>query len=160
MATVSFYVAEQDHLPAVCVKTGQPTADSVTLHLTYRPAWPILLVPVSLLAAVVGFTAGARHGTVRIPMAESAWRRYRWWWKVSVSLVFAGGVGLILSGVTHRGPEALVTGLLLVAGVVLLWAVHMTMWCGFVLGRDCSVVTVSRAHHDFASALRLLNDRS
>jgi hypothetical protein len=160
MATVSFYVAEQAHLPAVCVKTGQPTADSITLQLTYRPAWPILLAPVSLLAAVVGFAAGARHGTVRIPLAESAWRRYRWWWKVAVSVIVTGGAGLILSGVAHRAPDALVTGMLLGAGLVLLWAVHMTMWCGFVPGKDCSVVTVHRAHDDFVSALRLLHDRS
>jgi hypothetical protein len=161
MATVRFFTDEQGDLPDVCIKTGQATPDRVTLKLVYRPAWPILLLPLSALATVVGLVAGARRTQVAFPLTHDALRRYRQWWYRSLLVMLIAGIGFILAGATHQNYVACAMAVLFVAGAVAHWYIHMSLWCGFsVVNKDFTVVTIRRCHPNFLSAMRGLNDRS
>jgi hypothetical protein len=159
MATVRFFTDQQDHLPCICIRTGQPTSDRVTLKLVYRPAWPILLLPLSVLAVVVGLVAGARRTEVAFPLAGGVLRRYRQWWHRTLLFMFVAGIGVILAGATDQNSLAGALAVLFVAGLAAHWYVHMALWCGFSVNKDFSVVTVRRCHRNFLSAMKELSDR-
>src|SRR3974377_1492804 len=97
MATVRFFVDEQGLLPEVCIKTGRSTSGLVTLRATYRPVWPVLFLPLSMLSSILGFVAGARHVSVTLPMSNEAVSRSRSWWRWSFALSAAGCCGLLLA---------------------------------------------------------------
>jgi hypothetical protein len=159
VATVRFFTDEQGALPDVCIETGQPTSERVTLSLVYRPTWPILLLPLSLLATVVGMVAGARHTEVTIPLMEGAVRRHRQWSLRSLLFMFVTGIGAILAEATGRHDLAFAMVALFLAGAIAHWYVNMTLWCGFSVNRDCTVVTVRRCHRNFLSAMRALSHK-
>jgi hypothetical protein len=160
MATVRFFTDEQDALPDVCIKTGLPTWDRVTLNLVYRPAWPILLLPFSALAMVVGLVAGARSTEVSFPLTAGVLPRYRQWWYRTLLFTAVMGTGAILAGLSHQGYVGVTMASLFAVGLASHWYVHMALWCGFSVNKDFSVVTIRRCHPNFLNSMKELSNRT
>ena len=154
MATVRFFLDEQDLLPDVCIKTGVPTPEVVTLRATYRPAWPVLFLPFSLLASVVGLVAGARHATVNLPMKGDVVTRFRSWWRWSFTAVAAGSCGMPLAAVLHEATLGIVMLVTFLSGIATNIGARLIFWCGVSLDKACEVVTVRRCHLNFVDAMK------
>ena len=154
MPTARFYVGEQSSLPHVCIKTGQPTSECVTLRVAYRPAWPLLLLPISILASVVGIAAGSRHVSVTVPMTGRAVARYRAWWQWTAWSTAITCCGFLLALTLIERTAAVVLLALLAASIAAHVGARLVLWNAVLLDRDCTVVTVTRCHPLFVQALR------
>jgi len=97
-------ISDQEHgtWPEVCVKTGVPTTVTLDLPVVSRPAWPWLLLPVSIVAVAVARAFTSETTVAHIAVSPVAWERYRHriWIVVATAIVAAGlSIGLF-GGVT------------------------------------------------------------
>jgi len=157
MATVRFFVDEQDLLPEVCIKSGAPTSDRLSTSASYRPAWPFLLLPFSILAVIVGLVAGARHRPVRLPMAGQAVRRAQSWWRWSLALAVAGCCGLVLSAILGEVAAARLTLALVLVAMVVNVVTRIAFWPGVSIDKEGQIVTVTRCSRRFVDAMKELS---
>jgi len=148
-------------LPAICVVTGQPTADRITRTAVVdgpSPAWALLILlgPIGWLALLV-IIATARRTILsgELPMSEAAYEaarhrdRLRW--------AFVGGT-VVLALVILVSLRSLAIGgaglvLLSVAAAALTWmAADRRSWPRISLDASRRWVAVTNVHPEFAGA--------
>ncbi len=159
MATVRFYAEDVPDLPDVCVKTGRPTTTRTTLRITYHPAWPILLAPLSLIAVAVGLLAGERRWEVPIPLLQGVERRYRRWRTLSFGVAGLGLAGTGIAGGLDNSAMGVTMFVVFILGITLLIGTRMLIWSSFSMSKDGSVMTVRRCHPAFFAAMKALDQQ-
>lgn len=84
---------QRGHLPAVCVKTGQPADASVKFRFATVPTWAyalllLLLTGVGLLLILIITRLVSRTESGRLPYVRAAARRIRLWrWGLAATLL-------------------------------------------------------------------------
>ena len=82
-------------LPKVCVKTGIPTADELTLRGSAAPSWSWFMIVFGFLPWLVASMASSQSYAITVPMQAAVWRRHRSVRRAAVVL-FVVGVALAL----------------------------------------------------------------
>ncbi len=155
---VRFYAADQSLLPDMCIKTGARSNDRVDVTAYYRPSWPVLLAPFSLLAASVGLLAGSRRFHVSLPFSDELARRYRLWKAPTLSMLGVG-LALVVTGSILGSVKLATAGLVITAAAAIaVWINLATHTCAVSANVDGTVVTVRRCSRDFKSAVKGLSD--
>jgi hypothetical protein len=116
-------------LPRVCIVTGQTEGVVFKdVKFSWYPRWVVIFVLVNvLLAAIIGLIL-TKKAKGQLPFTEEAWKK----WKqgqlffglscVMAILTFVGGISMMAAGRSEFG----------VTGVVLTFAVPITIWARFV----------------------------
>lgn len=64
-------------LPRVCVKTGTPTADLLTIRGSAAPGWSWVMIVFGFLPWLVANLATSKRYAIEVPMHGAVWRRHR-----------------------------------------------------------------------------------
>ncbi len=142
-------------MPAVCAKTGAPTADSVRLIGSAAPGWTGAMILFGLFAwAFAAFMSGRRYELV-IPCRREVVQRYRSWRRAGVFMV---ALGLIMTVVAAASGQQNAAVLLTVSVVGVVFIIGND-WRNAVGVRLCDDgdLRVTRVHPDFERAWRELN---
>jgi hypothetical protein len=122
------------HLPAVCVKTGQPADASVKFRFVTLPSWAyalylLWLTGVGLLIVFIIMRLVSRVESGRLPYVRAAANRIRLWRWVRVATI-AGIPVLLIAAIVSLGGDTTIAALVwsafladLVAAMVLPYAV-------------------------------------
>lgn len=122
------------HLPAVCVKTGQPAEASVKFRFTTLPSWAkalylLLLTGVGLLIVFIIMRLVSRIESGNLPYARAAANRIRLWRWVRVATIIGIPV-LLIAAIVSLGGDTTIAALVwsafladLIAAIVFPYAV-------------------------------------
>ncbi|MDQ6919328.1 MAG: hypothetical protein M3Z98_08215 [Candidatus Dormibacteraeota bacterium] len=105
------------HLPAVCVRTGQPADASVKFRFVTTPRWAYLMIllvctGVGLVLASIIMRLVSRSATGRLPYVRAEANRIRLWRWVRVAL-FVGLPILLVAAVVALGWDTTVGAVIL-----------------------------------------------
>lgn len=81
-------------LPAVCVKTGTPTADALTIRGSAAPGWSWAMLVFGFLPWLVANLATSKPYAIEVPMRAVVWRRHR---RVRRAALYLIGTGVALT---------------------------------------------------------------
>jgi hypothetical protein len=72
-------ISDQEHgiWPKVCAETGVPTAVTMDLPVRSRPAWPWLLLPISIVLFAFARLVTKEARVAYVAVSPLAWERYR-----------------------------------------------------------------------------------
>ena len=150
--TAVLLMADQaaNRLPRVCMRTGRPTDEVVSMRVTplrHFERWTFVVgTPLALMLARL---IGRRSIRIVLPVVADAWLAWR---KSFLRCVMLGsaGVGFLLVGAVRNVPALLVVGVLL---VMLNWAARVRLrlarWVGVELVPQKGHILVSRVHPEF-----------
>ena len=138
-------------LPRVCVKTGTPTADVLTIRGSAPPAWSWVMIVFGFLPWLVANLSTSKHYSIEVPMHSAVWRRHRRVRRAAFVL-FVAGVTLTIVATTNGRQNS---AILLVPAFVAV-AVHAgNEWfntIGVRLAKDGGLL-LTRVHPGFERAL-------
>jgi hypothetical protein len=77
-------------LPRVCVKTGTPTADLLTIRGSAAPGWSWFMIVFGFLPWLFASVASSKPYAIEVPMHSAVWRRHRKVRRAAVVLFLAG----------------------------------------------------------------------
>jgi len=144
-------------MPAVCAKTGAPTADSVRLSGSAAPGWTGAMILFGLFAwAFAAFMSGRRYELV-VPFKREVLQRYRSWRRAGVVMFALGLIMTAIAAATGRPKAVVLLGVSLV-GLVFIIGNEWKNAVGVRLSNDGDLI-VTRVHPDFERAWRELNRR-
>ena len=138
-------------LPRVCVKTGTPTADVLTIKGSAAPSWSWFMIIFGFLPWLVASLARSKRYTIRVPMRAAVWRRHRTIRRAAFIAFVAGLVLAIVATVQGRDNSAI----LLFPSFVAMAVYAGNEWfntIGVQLTRDGGLL-LTRVHPDFQRAL-------
>lgn len=138
-------------LPQVCVKTGTPTVDVLTIKGTAAPGWSWFMIVFGFLPWLFASVASSKPYEIRVPMQSAVWGRHRTIRRYALLLFATGLVLAVVATVQGRDNSAILlfpSFLALVGYAVNEWVntvgVHLTKDGGLRL---------SRVHPRFAQAV-------
>ena len=138
-------------LPRVCVKTGTPTADVLTIRGSAAPSWSWFMIIFGFLPWLVASLASSPSYEIQVPMQAAVWRRHR---KVRRAAFIAFVVGIVLAIVaTIQGHDN--SAILLFPSFVAMAAYAANEWVntiGVQLTRDGGLL-LTRVQPGFQEAL-------
>jgi hypothetical protein len=138
-------------LPRVCVKTGTPTADVLTIRGSAAPGWSWAMIVFGFLPWLVASVASSKRYAIEVPMHAAVWRRHRSVRRAALILVVAGVVLALVAVSQGRDNSAF---LLLPAfiGMAFYAGNEWFNTIGVHLTRDGGLL-LTRVHPDFERAL-------
>ena len=138
-------------LPRVCVKTGTPTADVLTIKGSAAPSWSWFMIIFGFLPWLVASLASSKSYEIQVPMRAAIWRRHR---KIRRAAFIAFVAGLVLAIVaTVQGRDN--SAILLFPSFVAMAVYAGNEWfntIGVQLTRDGGLL-LTRVHPEFERAL-------
>lgn len=138
-------------LPRVCVKTGTPTADLLTIRGSAAPGWSWVMIVFGFLPWLVANLATSKRYAIEVPMHGAVWRRHRRVRRAALALFVAGVVLAIVATTQGRANSAI----LLFPAFVALAVYAGNEWfnaIGVRLSADGGLL-LTRVHPGFARAL-------
>jgi hypothetical protein len=138
-------------LPRVCVKTGTPTADVLTIRGSAAPAWSWFMIVFGFLPWLFASVASSKPYALEVPMHAAVWRRHRQTRRAAWILFVAGVLLTIVATVQGAANSAFLLfpsllGMAVYAGNEWLNTV------GVQLTRDGGLL-LTRVHPGFKQAL-------
>jgi hypothetical protein len=138
-------------LPRVCVKTGTPTGDVLTIRGSAAPAWSWFMIVFGFLPWLVASMASSKRYAIEVPMMASVWRRHRSVRRAAFLLFVAGIVLAIVATAQGRQNSAILL-LPAFAGLALYAGNEWFNTVGVQLAKDGTLL-LTRVHPDFERAL-------
>lgn len=139
-------------LPALCVKTGVPTEESVRLSGAAAPGWTGAMILFGLFAWLFASSMASRRYVLVLPWRLELARQYRSWRRAGWVLVAAGPVLALAASAWGNSAGALLL-CVSVIGVVVIVGNEWRNSIGVRLSPESHLV-VTRVHPDFAHACR------
>jgi hypothetical protein len=148
---VSATDSELVSLPPVCVKTGLPTDDVVTVRGNASPQWTGVMVVFGFLAWLASMLLSGRRYSLEVPLQEHVLRRHRDLGRAGVVAAVAGFLlGLVAA---YGGGDAAIWFLgIAAAGLVICVVNEWVNSFGVRLAPDGSLV-LTRVHPRFRDAV-------
>lgn len=140
------------HLPALCVKTGVPTGESVRLSGAAAPGWTGAMILFGLFAWFFASSMASRRYVLVLPWRLELVRQYRSWRRGGWVLVAAGPVLAVAASAWGISAGALLL-CVSVIGVVVIVSNEWRSSVGVRLSPEAHLV-LTRVHPDFAHACR------
>ncbi|WP_457256577.1 hypothetical protein [Pedococcus sp. P5_B7] len=144
-------------LPRVCVKTGIPTADVLTIKGSAAPGWSWVMIVFGFLPWLFASLASSKSYEIQVPMQAAVWRRHRRVRRAAFVL-FVVGVTLAIIATTQGRQNS---AFLLFPAFVGLAVYAGNEWfntIGVHLSRDGGLL-LTRVHPEFERALLDLTAR-
>ncbi|NYG08214.1 hypothetical protein BJ986_002701 [Phycicoccus badiiscoriae] len=138
-------------LPQVCVKTGTPTADVLTITGSAAPLWTGVLIVFGFLPWLVASLASSKRYAIEVPMHAAVWRRHRSLRRAALILVVAG-ITLVLVASIQGRDNAWLLLLPTFIGVALYVGNESMNTVGVHLSGDGGLL-LTRVHPEFRRAL-------
>ncbi|QGN58511.1 hypothetical protein [Nostocoides sp. HKS02] len=138
-------------MPQICVKTGVPTADTLTIRGRATPVWAWAMIVFGFLPWLVAQAGSSHRYAITVPLQRAVFQRYRQWRRASWVLA-ALGITLMLGAAAVDGERALL--LLAVTLVGLAWGL-VNEWVnsvGIRLTREGALL-MTRVHPAFREAV-------
>ena len=148
---VSRTLTQPRRLPAVCVKTGVPTQESVRLTGTAAPAWTGAMIFFGLFAWLVASWMTSRRYEIVVPFRNQVFQRYCKWRRAGRVLIVLGPLMAVVAAVSARDNAFLLLGVS-VLGLAFTAANEWANAVGVRLSRDGGLL-LTRVHPNFERAL-------
>jgi hypothetical protein len=138
-------------LPQVCVKTGVPTADVLTIRGSAAPGWSWLMIVFGFLPWLVANLATSRRYTIEVPMQAVVWKRHRAARRAALYL-FVTGVAFAVIATTQGWQNSAILLIPAFVGLALHAGNEWVNTIGVHLSRDGGLL-LTRVHPGFERAL-------
>ncbi|MCL2613761.1 MAG: hypothetical protein FWD95_11095 [Nocardioidaceae bacterium] len=102
----------------VCVKSGVPTRDRVTIRGSTTPGWVWVLLLLTIVGWIFVSIMTSRRYRIEVPFRHDLNDRWRRTYRIATGLVVAG-FGATIAAIIARLDHALVPLLLVVAGLLI-----------------------------------------
>ena len=138
-------------LPPVCVKTGTPTADVLTIKGSAAPTWSWFMIIFGFFPWLVASMASSKSYEIQVPMQAAVWRRHRRVRRAAVVLFVVGVTFAIVATIQGR-PNS---GILLMPAFIGAAVYAGNEWfnaIGVQLSREGGLM-LTRVHPGFQRAL-------
>ena len=138
-------------LPRVCVKTGTPTADVLTIRGSAAPGWSWFMIVFGFLPWLVANLATSKRYVIEVPMRAVVWKRHRALRRAALYL-FVTGVAFAIIATTQGWQNSAILLIPAFAGLALYAGNEWSNTIGVYLTRDGGLL-LTRVHPGFKQAL-------
>jgi hypothetical protein len=148
---ISSTVVQTRELPPICVKTGQPTDETLTIRGAAAPSWTYVLILFGFLPWLIVRAFASRRYEVTVPLTREVWQRYREWKRAGWIGVGAGILLGLVAVALGRDRAFLLLGITVLGALLLFWNEWVNS-IGVGLSRDGGLY-LTRVHPAFRDAM-------